>query len=228
MKTNFFRVLGEIILWVVANVVSVAVPTFLAFFLATEVFDISPALHPKLVWLYVIPFALATLTWGSWAALTWTRTRALRVGMRASASLPGLLLAGFGVFFMKSGFGLIPGIAMVGAGFGGVILSTFLSKTFGVKATGNTGVGLIAGLGVFPVIATIMAAGVGSLWIQLVVRSAELYLNTSCFVPMSHAIERFVSIPTVMITILTWTLISTVVPALASSIAQRVTKTLGF
>lgn len=230
MKTNIFRFIGESLLWVVSNVISVLLPTALAFFLITEVFHVTVPFHPRLAWLYVLPFALATLTWGSWAALTWTKTRALRVGMRASTAIPGLLLSFFGLFFIKSGFGFVPGLAMVMAGIGAVALSTILSKTFGAKAANSTPVGLLAGLAAFPALATLMAAGVGSLWFQLVIKHVETVSQGVGCMPLSplfHA-ERFIDLSTVMVTIMSWTLISTVIPAIASSLIQRGCKALGF
>ena len=219
------RIVSEILLWIVANVVCVVIPTYLGWFVATEVLHLGRVTGT----IYVTGLALATLTWGSWAALTWTQTRFLRVAMRGSTVIPGLILTALGIMVAKSGLGLLPGVLIVAAGFGGIVVANVLSKTLGASAAKHTGIGIAVGLVGFPIIASLMAIGVGTLWVQFVVEHVNEFSGCLAYSrPLDLEIARLISLPKVMVTVLSWTIVSAIVPAIASSISQRACRVLGF
>ncbi len=223
MRSNVLRILSEIVLWVAANVICVAVPTVLVYLVASNILGASHYMAS----LYSLVFGIASLTWGSWAALTWTRTRFLRVGMRGSTAIPGLIFAGLGIFISKLGFGILPGVVMIAAGIGGVVISTILSKTMGAQAARHTGVGLFAGLIAFPLVSSAMALSVGTVWMRYVSGlSANLYYG--CTGPSIESIAGLFSMNTLMATIMLWTMVATIIPAVSSSLSQRICHKLGF
>lgn len=224
MRSSVLRILSEIVLWVVANVVCVAVPTALVYFVAMNF--LGTGYH--MASLYALGFGLASLTWGSWAALTWTRTRFLRVGMRGSTAIPGLIFAGIGVLIAKSGLGLVPGVVMIGAGLGGVVISTLLSKSMGAKAARHMGAGLLAGLVAFPIVSSVLALSVGSLWMRFISVTVGDALFGGCVGPSFHTIAGLFNMQTLMATVMLWTLVATIIPAVSSTLSQRICQRFGF
>ena len=206
MKENRFSFLIEIAAWVIANVVCVVLPTTAVYFIGTDILDWGPARTS----FYVTMIALATLTWGSWAALIWTKTRVLRVAMRGSSVLPGLITIAFGVVGGWVGFGaLYIWLMIIFSGAGMIVLSSTLSKTLGATAAPNQTIGLLAGGVGFPLLTTIVALGISGMWYQFVTN------------PFDGDWRSLISVATVMVSLLAMALVSTVVPAITSSFLQR-------
>ncbi len=206
MKVPALRFLFEIFAWIVANVLCVVVATGAVAFLGKEFLGWGPA---RLSF-YVTAMALASLTWGSWAALIWTKSRPLRAGMRGSTITPGIITIAIGGFGAYVGVGALPlWIGVMISGLAMIVVSTGLSKTVGMQASPNRWVGLaVGGLG-FPLLTTAVAVGAGGMWYN--------FVNAS----FQDDFRSLASVATVMVTILAMALISTVIPSIVSSTLQR-------
>lgn len=201
MKT----VASELIAWIFANVICV-VAAVTAVFVIGEFAGWGQGLKT----FYVSAIAVASLTWGSWAALVWTRTRPIRVWMRFSTAIPGAITLAIGGLGAYVGVGaLFAWIAIMLAGIGMMAAALILARRFGAQAASDPKRGLAIGLGLFPPIAVALSLVTGSLWYQ--------FINN----PMAGDWRSLLSIATVVVSILAMALISTVIPAVASSFCQH-------
>lgn len=118
--------LVEIALWCAASVVMVGAAVMgLHLFMRSEV----PAPAADLG--YALVAAMLTLTWGSWAALIWSKRRVARTLMGLSVVVPGLVMAVFGFWAFAHMPELIkvwrPGLLVVGVhGVGAAIFSAVM------------------------------------------------------------------------------------------------------
>ncbi len=206
MKT----VASELIAWIFANTLCV-VAAVLAVAGIGELAGWSPGLKT----FYISAIAVASLTWGSWAALVWTRTRPVRVWMRFSTAIPGAITLAIGGLGAYVGVGaLFAWVSIMLAGIGMIVAALILARRFGAEAASDPRRGLAFGLGLFPPIAVGLSLVTGSLWYQ--------FVNN----PMSGDWRGLLSFATVIVSILAMALISTVIPAIASSLCQHLSRRL--
>lgn len=207
MRSAASRFIAELALWNIANVICIALPTALTFFVGKEILGWGPGYLS----FYVTSAVLVTLTWGSWAALVWTKNRGIRGGMRATTVLPGILTmlaggaglwAGFGAWYMWAG--------LIGAGGGMIAAAIGLAKFFQPVRREPSTASYVFGLAVYPLATTAVSLGVAALWYSFV---------TS---PTSGDWRDIVSIATLYTTVIATALISTVIPAIISSGLRKV------
>lgn len=193
-------------LWVVANIVCSALPTVAIHTYGKEILGWS---HIQ-TGIYTWAMLLVTMTWGSWAALIWSRSRAVRVGLRASTVLPGVATSLIGVAGLWSGFGPIYAWAVIiASGLGTSVAAVTLSKAFGVRPQTLSATNVVAGIVGFPFITTLFSGLIGSVWYHFVADPA-------------HGNWRsLVSFSAVMVTVMAFAMMSTVLPAVTSSFVQR-------
>ena len=202
MKSATYRFLVDILLWNAANVVSMLIPSALVFFIGKELLGWGPGFLS----FYLTATILATLTWGSWAALVWTRSRPLRGAMQATTLFPGAITIGAGTAGLWIGFGawyLWAGI--IGAGLGMIAAALALVRFFRPVNREPSTASYLFGFGVYPVATSAAALGIGALWYNFVTN------------PATGDWRGLISIATVYVTILAMALISTIVPATFSS-----------
>jgi hypothetical protein len=207
MKSALGKTILELVLWNVSNVLCLLIPSAAVFFIGKNV------LHwgPGFLSFYMTATVLATLTWGSWAALVWTRNRALRGGMQATTLLPGIItvvVGGFGFWVGVGAWYLWFGI--IGAGVGMTAAAVALVRFFRPVHRDPTTASYAFGLGVYPLITTVLSLGIGSMWYN--------YITS----PVGEDWRKLVSIATVYVTVLALSLVSTVIPAAVSSGLRKV------
>ena len=205
------RTLLEIPLWILANIICSAIPTAAVYHFGTTVLGWSQVQTG----FYMSAMLLVTMTWGSWAALVWSRSRAIRIGLRASTVLPGLITFGIGLAGLWTGFGALYAWAIImAAGLGTSVAAVALSKSLGVRPSKIGPSNMLAGLLAFPVVTTIISGLIGSVWYRFVTHPADGNWRS------------LVSFGAVMVTVLAIALISTVIPSVTSSFAQRISERL--
>lgn len=207
MRTTLSRFVTEILLWNAANVLCILLPTSAVYFVGRHMLEWGPGFLS----FYLTTTVLATLTWGSWAALVWTRSRALRGGMQAMTLLPGVLTMLAGCAGLWVGFGawwLWAGI--IGAGAGTIATAVALVRFFRPLNREPSGSSYLFGFGVYPFVTTALALGVGALWYGFVTGSTF------------EDWRGLISIATLYVSVLASVLVSTVIPALTSSSLRKV------
>jgi hypothetical protein len=202
MKSTIGKTILELVLWNVSNVLCLLIPSAAVFFIGKEF------LHwgPGFLSFYMTATVLATLTWGSWAALVWTKNRALRGGMQATTLLPGIITVIAGGFGFWVGFGAwYLWLGMVAAGIGMVAAAVALVRYFRPVTREPGAASYVFGLGVYPLMTTALSLGIGSMWYNYV---------TS---PAGDDWRNLDSIATLYVTVIALALVSTVIPAAVSS-----------
>lgn len=206
MKSTAKRLIFEILLWNVANVICIALPTAATYFIGSSL-----GWGPGYLSFFVPLAILSTVTWGSWAALVWTKNRGLRSGMKATILLPGLLTllaggaglwVGFGAWWWYAGI-IGAGVGQMAAGIG---LARFFRPVRRKPAPANYFFGLL----VYPLATTALALGVAAMWYTFV---------TS---PSSGDWRDIISVATLYVSVLASALITTVIPSLMSSSLRKV------
>jgi hypothetical protein len=198
--------LTESALWTLSNALGVGVPVA-AIYIGLHVFM---GVSMAKVSLVMSAGALLTLTWGSWSSLVWAKNRMLRATMQMMTVIPGillLLLAGLG-FYVGRG-SLLFWVALLLAGAGTMAASFMLARNVGAMSVDDSSTGLLAGFGIFPLLATGGAGGIGYLW----------YLFVSN--PLATDWRAMFSLSFFFVTTLGIVLISTVVPAVTTVVCRR-------
>jgi hypothetical protein len=198
--------LTESALWTLSNTLGVAVPVAAIYvglhvFLGVSMTKVSLAMSAG---------ALLTLTWGSWASLVWAKNRMLRASMQMMTVIPGillLLLAGLGFYIGRGS--ILFWLALLSSGAGTVAASFMLARNVGALSVDDSPTGLLAGFGVFPMLATGAAGGVGYLWYVFVSN------------PLATDWRSMFSLSFFFVTTLAIVLISTVVPAVTTLVCRR-------
>lgn len=204
-SNKILRTFGEMGLWGLANIICMILPLALVFFVGSEVVKWSP-------WrlsLYLTLTAIVSSTWGSWATLVWTRTRALRAVQQAMTTLPGLATIGGAVAL----FYLLPSKWLVAvmfgmAGLGMIAASFFLTGGIFTKNQNPGRLQYLAGLVVYPLATTTAGGLVASVWYTMLNR------------PASGGWRDLISVATLMMTVMAVALISTIVPAAISRLCH--------
>lgn len=205
------RTLVEIPLWILANVICSAIPTAIIYKIGT----IALGWNHFQTGFYVSAMLVVTMTWGSWAALIWSRSSAVRIGLRASTMLPGMVTFGLGALGLWTGFGPTYAWALIMAsGLGTSVAAVALHRSLGVRPTRLSQTNILTGLFGFPLITTAASGFIGGAWYSFVTSPAD------------GNWRALVSFGAVMITVLAMALISTVIPAITSSVTQRATSRL--
>ncbi len=207
MKTPATRFILELLLWNVANVLCIAIPTAVTFILGKEFLGWGAGYLS----FYVTSAVLVTLTWGSWAGLVWTRNRAIRGGMLATTLIPGLMTIAGGVVGLWVGFGAwFLWAGLIGAGVGMIAAAIGLSRFFRPVHREPKLSSYVFGLAVYPIATTALSLGVAALWYNFVTT------------PASGDWRDLVSVATLYVTVLASALVSTVIPAVLSSGLRKV------
>ncbi|QDG53274.1 hypothetical protein FIV42_21760 [Persicimonas caeni] len=205
-KTPVKGFLKESALWTLSNALGVGVPVA-AVYIGLHVLMGSPMTRVSMA---MAATALLTLTWGSWSSLVWAKNRMLRASMQMMTVIPGillLLLAGLGFYIGRGS--LLFWIALLANGAGTIAASFMLARTVGATAASDSPTGYLTGFGVFPLVATGAAGGVGYLW----------YLFVSN--PLATDWRSLFSFSFFFVTTLAIVLISTVVPAVTTVICRQ-------
>lgn len=206
MSSRFPKILVELPLWLLANIVCSALPIAAVYTYGTDVLGWSQVQTG----FYMSAMLLVTMTWGSWAALIWSRSRAVRVGLRASTVLPGVATSLIGMAGLWSGFGPIYAWAIIiASGIGTSIAAVTLSKTFGVRPHSFSATQLVAGILGFPLLTTFVSSLIGGVWYHFVTNPADGNWRS------------LVSFSAIMVTVMAVALMSTIIPAVTSSLVQR-------
>lgn len=204
MNSVFKQATFDILTWIIANVICVVVPTVFVHTLGTSVLGWGPVVTSALVSaVFVI-----TLTWGSWAALVWTKTPLIRGLQRFMATLPGISIVAIGVGGFMVGHGAwYFWTAFLGAGLGSVLCTLGLIRYSPAPANvPRRSIGL--GLTLFPFLSTGVSLGVWAIWYSFVMNGGGWKAG-----PIIAAI---------MMSIMAFALTATVIPALASTGVRRV------
>ena len=197
---------GELGLWGLANLICLALPLALVFFLGTQVLKWSP----WRISLYMVLAGVMTSTWGSWATLVWTRSRGLRSVQQFMTTIPGIvaMAAGGGLlyvfpsrWFISAGF-IASGIGMIAA-------AIVLAGGVFTKNQAPSKLQYLFGLLVYPLTTTALGGAVASVW--------YMFLNR----PALTGWKDLLSISTLMITVMAMALVSTVIPAVCSRLSQQ-------
>lgn len=200
------RLLTEIIAWIAANVVC-SVAAVSAVFGICTVLGFSQVRAGS----FILLMAIVSLTWGSWAALTWTRSKPLRVWMRISTALPGLITLGVGGLGAYVNIGALPAwIAIMLAGVGMMVVALILARQIGSGAIAQSRSGIAVSAFTFPIVSVALALGVGALWYQFVtgLGSADW--------------RALFGVASILVTTLAMALASTIVPAVANLVSRSV------
>jgi hypothetical protein len=198
--------LTESALWTLSNALGVGVPVaaiyiFMHVLMGVPMAKVSMAMSAG---------ALLTLTWGSWSSLVWSKNRLLRASMQMMTVIPGvllLMLAGLG-FYVGRG-SILFWLALLTTGAGTIAASFMLARNVGAMSVNDSPTSFLAGFGIFPVLATGGAGGVGYLW----------YLFVSN--PLATDWRAMFSFSFFFVTTLGIVLISTVVPAVTTLVCRR-------
>ena len=210
MKSLLQTTIGETFLWIVANVVCVIVPTASVYVAGDLLFDWGPAAMS----FYVSAAAIASLTWGSWASLVWTRTRVLRTAQEVTALIPGVLIMAIGGLGLWTGFGKwVLWMIWIAAG-GGVIATSLGLLKLNHAQRGLRRFSIPMGLFAYPFLTTLLSGAVWGLWYN--------FVNN----PTDGDWRSLVSIATVFVTVISIALTTTIIPCLVSTSLRRASATL--
>lgn len=199
MKGRIADILSDALLWFVANVVCGATALGGAYLLTEwTVGGGGLTLASALVLAGAV-----SLTWGSWLALSWTRSRPIRVAQKGVTLIPGLVLMGAGGLGIYTGVGsLVNWMLLIGSSLGTLATAGMLWGRFSRKSArrsvGTIGLGLV----VYPPVTAAAAGLVGWLWVWFVTN------------PPDASWQAMLSFATAAVTILAVELATTVLPAI--------------
>lgn len=203
--------LGEWLLWIVANIICLLLPLGTLYVVGHEVLHWTP-------WrlsMYLAIAAALTSTWGSWATLIWTRSRALRTLQQAVTTAPAvlMLLAGCALFYAWPARWFVAA-ALILAGLGNFVASVVLCGGLFTKNQTPSRIQYLLGAVAFPVTTTLASGLIASLWYWLI--SSPSYMA---------GWKDLFSVSTLMSSVMAMALISTMIPAAMSRLAQQVAMT---
>lgn len=211
MKNPISRFLSELVLWNISNVLCIALPTFAAY----HVMAMSWAEFGVMLssWqLSVVPAVVVvlTLTWGSWAALVWTRHRVIRLGMRVTTMFPGMLMIAGGALGLWSGFfAWFFWAGLIAAGIATIFLATAMARYFRPTNRVPQLSSYVLGFTLYPVAATALSMLVGAAWLHFF-REA-----------VANDWRDLFSIGMLYVSVIASALVTTLIPALLSSALRR-------
>lgn len=198
--------LGEWILWLVANAVCLILPLGTLYLVGHELLHWSP-------WrlsMYLGVAAALTSTWGSWATLVWTRSRPLRALQQATTTIPSLLLIISGVaLFSTWPARWLVALVLVLAGVGNFIAAIVLAGGILSKNQAPSRVQYLLGAVVFPIATTAASGLIASLWYMFAANVA------------ANGWRDLFSVASLMSAVMAGALISTMIPAAMSRLAQQ-------
>lgn len=187
--------IGELGLWGVANTLCVGLATG-ALYTAHQMFEF------KIYFLVpmLIATIIASLTWGSWATLVWTRSRNLRLFQQGVTLVPGVLsIVGAGALFYAMPKSWLAALILGVSGLGMLVSSVMLAGGLLTKNNTPSRLQYIVGLFVYPVI-TLLA-------------SSSVLAVLSTLWGDGPKLTKLVGLPALMILALTITMVTTVIPA---------------
>ena len=198
--------LGEWLLWGVANLICMALPLGALYVVGSQLLGWSPWTMS----LYLSLGAALTATWGSWATLVFTRSRALRGLQQLVTTTPGLLMlvGAVALFWAWPARWLVAATLLV-AGVGNLALSLLLTGGLFTRNQAPSRLQYLLGAVAFPVATTGVSGLVATLWYMFMHRGAPA------------GFKELFSVATLMISIMAFALISTVIPAGMSRLARH-------
>ena len=165
MKSQVARVAGEASLWGAANVASIGCAVGGAWLGASALGYSAPT-----VVFFATLAACASSTWGSWAALSWTRTRWLWLFALGATVVPGLATLALGALaFYLGATAWYLALLFCGAGVGMIAASIALTgRLFACSNRAPDWRTYAASFVAFPIATTALAGAVGALWFGFV------------------------------------------------------------
>jgi len=192
-------------LWTLANVISVSVAALLTYLTCKNILGWSA---PKTA--SALSFSLLiSLTWGTWASLVWTKTKALRRIQEVVILIPGvalILVGGFG-FYVGIGTRLL-WMVWILAGAGVISIPLILLKLNHNKIGIHT-FSLPLGLLVYPLLTAIASMFVWGLWYGYIMNRLPVDWRS------------LISIATVFVSVISVALTTTIIPSLISTSLRR-------
>ncbi len=204
MKNSGKRILAEVTLWTLANALSLLVAGGLTYLTVRHFLDWSPSSTS----VAVSAALLLSLTWGSWASLVWTKTKALRRIQEVLTLVPGLLLVLIGGLGIYSGIGgrLFWGLWMLSGA--GVIGAPLVLLKLNHNKIGTRKYSIPLGLIAYPLLTTILSLLIWSLW-YVNIRDLENW-------------RALLQMATLVTTITGVALTTTIIPSIISTSLRRV------
>lgn len=152
---------------------------------------------------------LASLTWGSWATLVWTRSRSLRLVQQGVTVLPGVLsIVGAGALFYAMPTRWLAALVLGVSGAGMLVSSVMLAGGVMTKNTTRSPLQYVTGLLVYPLVTLLASSAVSAVWYM--------------FLANGSGFKRLIGLPSLMITALSIAMVTTVIPAGISRGCQQV------
>lgn len=173
MKDSILQVTGELAAWILATVTGVIVFSGAAYVFAPWLVDLTYALHGYSfdigqwsVVMFVTIASILSLTWGSWAALLWSKHPVSLVPIRGTTLAPGLGMLAVGLSGLYAGFTGWWVWAIVTSSALGTLAITVLMwpprpKTADYQSNLSQ---YIVGFTLFPVTTSVLSAIVARLW----------------------------------------------------------------
>lgn len=161
MKIAGKRIVAEIALWILANTLSLIVAGGLTYLTLRHFLEWSPAKTSTAVTFSL----LLSLTWGSWASLVWTKTKALRRIQEVLTLIPGLLLiliGGAGLYFGILGSRLFWVLWMISGA--GVVATPLILLKLNHNKIGTRKYSIPLGLIAYPIITAVLSLLIWSVW----------------------------------------------------------------
>ncbi|MEM1348161.1 MAG: hypothetical protein AAGI01_06380 [Myxococcota bacterium] len=209
-KSPILQFLGEAGLWWLANILSLVLPLAAVYVVGTQYMHWGPT---KLSFAMSVA-GILTATWGSWAALIWTRSRGLRAMQQGATTLPGTILVALGGAMLY--VGMVKwhiGALIVGAGLGMVVLSVLLVGGLFTRNARPSMAQVALGLTLFPVLTTAAAGGVAVMWYWFVVHPQMFeFMN----------LRELFTMATLSVSVMAIALTTTVIPAVVSRLSREV------
>lgn len=204
--------LKDIAYWGVSTVVSTGLPVLVGFIICRYVFELPKSLGS----VYATAVGLVTVTWGAWIGLCASRSRGTAVLQRLFVSIPAVapFIGGALTIYIGSG-GLVAGGFLIAVALVLLFLAAILSGR--IRAAGtltSTAAKTFWGLVCMPVLGTALALVVLVGWYRFLVLPIgfEQLLATTDF----GSILRF------LVTVMAYSLVSTVIPGGVALVVNRV------
>ena len=160
MKNSGKRILAEVTLWTLANALSLLVAGGLTYLTVRHFLDWSPAKTST-----AVSFSLLlSLTWGSWASLVWTKTKALRRFQEVLTLVPGLILILLGGLGLYLGFGKRVFWVLWMISGAGVVAAPLILLKLNHNKIGTRKFSIPLGLIAYPLITAVLSLLIWSMW----------------------------------------------------------------
>ncbi len=204
MKHSSKRILAEITLWTLSNVLSLFVAGGLTYLTVHYFLDWSAAKSS-----IAVSFSFfVSFTWGSWASLVWTKTKILRRIQEVLTLIPGLglvLVGGIG-FYFGIGTRLFWSFWLISGGI--VVAMPLILLKLNHNKIGTRKYSIPLGLMAYPLLTTALSLVVWSLWYVNILREPQGW-------------RSLLTMATLVTTIIGVALTTTIIPSVISTSLRR-------